>query len=48
MLDNLFIGVEHLLLGLLREEDSIAWRILTGLGVELESVRGAAHKMKWG
>jgi ATP-dependent Clp protease ATP-binding subunit ClpC len=47
-LDNLFIGVEHLLLGLLREEEGIAWRVLSDLGVQLDAVRSAAHTMKWG
>jgi len=47
-LDNLFIGVEHLLMGLLREQEGIAWSVLSEIGVQLETVRSAAHAMKWG
>ncbi len=47
-LDNLFIGVEHLLLGLLRLQDGIAPHVLADLGVELEQVRQETHRMKWG
>jgi ATP-dependent Clp protease ATP-binding subunit ClpC len=35
-----YIGTEHLLLGLLREEEGIAARVLEGLGVTPEEVRG--------
>lgn len=48
LLDNLFIGVEHLLMGLLRDGEGTAWQILTGLGVDLDDIRRAAHSMKWG
>jgi ATP-dependent Clp protease ATP-binding subunit ClpC len=34
-----YIGTEHLLLGLVREEESLAARALASLGVELERVR---------
>lgn len=34
-----FIGTEHLLLGLIREADDLAGRVLTGLGVELDRAR---------
>ena len=34
-----YIGTEHILLGLLREEDGIAAKVLTNLDVELETVR---------
>jgi excisionase family DNA binding protein len=34
-----YIGTEHLLLGLLREEEGVAAKVLVGLGVELERVR---------
>jgi ATP-dependent Clp protease ATP-binding subunit ClpA len=34
-----YIGTEHLLLGLLRESDGLAYRVLTALGVELATVR---------
>ena len=36
-----YIGTEHLLLGLLREGESIAYHVLHSLGVELEAVRRA-------
>jgi ATP-dependent Clp protease ATP-binding subunit ClpA len=36
-----YIGTEHLLLGLLREGESIAYRVLQSLGIELEAVRRA-------
>ncbi len=35
-----YIGTEHLLLGLLREGDGVAARVLSGLEVSLEDVRG--------
>jgi ATP-dependent Clp protease ATP-binding subunit ClpC len=34
-----YIGTEHLLLGLLREEEGVGARVLAGLGVTLEGVR---------
>lgn len=34
-----YIGTEHLLLGLLRERESVGGQILHGMGVELASVR---------
>jgi ATP-dependent Clp protease ATP-binding subunit ClpC len=39
LLKHNYIGTEHLLLGLLREEDSPAWAVLQSLGIELEAVR---------
>jgi ATP-dependent Clp protease ATP-binding subunit ClpC len=38
-LDHGYIGTEHLLLGLLRQEDGIAARALVSLGIALEPVR---------
>jgi ATP-dependent Clp protease ATP-binding subunit ClpC len=38
-LSHQHIGTEHLLLGMLRETDCVAARVLRGLGVELEAVR---------
>ena len=38
-LDNNFIGTEHLLLGLLREGEGLAGRVLAKLGVELDRTR---------
>jgi ATP-dependent Clp protease ATP-binding subunit ClpC len=39
MLNHNYIGTEHILLGLLREEDGVAAKALTTLGVSLEAVR---------
>jgi ATP-dependent Clp protease ATP-binding subunit ClpC len=39
LLKHNYIGTEHLLLGLLREEDSPASAVLQSLGIELEEVR---------
>ncbi|HEV7128293.1 MAG TPA: Clp protease N-terminal domain-containing protein [Ktedonobacterales bacterium] len=36
-----YIGTEHLLLGLIREQDGLAAKVLSNLGVELEAVRRA-------
>jgi ATP-dependent Clp protease ATP-binding subunit ClpA len=36
-----YIGTEHLLLGLLREGESIAYKVLHSLGIELDAVRRA-------
>ena len=36
-----YVGTEHLLLGLLREGESIAYHVLHNLGIELEAVRKA-------
>ncbi|GAC1355012.1 MAG: hypothetical protein NVS4B11_24760 [Ktedonobacteraceae bacterium] len=36
-----YIGTEHLLLGLLREEEGIAFRVLKESGIELQKVRTA-------
>lgn len=38
-----FIGTEHLLLGLVREGDGIAAKVLSNLGIELNRVRGAVE-----
>ena len=38
-LSNNYIGTEHLLLGLVREAEGLAGRVLAKLGVELERVR---------
>ncbi|HWZ18369.1 MAG TPA: Clp protease N-terminal domain-containing protein [Ktedonobacteraceae bacterium] len=36
-----YIGTEHLLLGLVREGEGVAAKVLTSLGVDLEKVRKA-------
>jgi ATP-dependent Clp protease ATP-binding subunit ClpC len=38
------VGPEHLLLGLLREQDGVAGRVLTGFGVTLEAARAEVEK----
>jgi ATP-dependent Clp protease ATP-binding subunit ClpA len=38
-----YIGTEHILLGLVREGDGVAAKVLTDLGVELDSVRKAVE-----
>ncbi len=38
-----YIGTEHLLLGLLREEDGIAFRVLREVGIKLQKVRSAVE-----
>ena len=38
-----YIGTEHILLGLARETDGLAARVLSNLGVELTKVRSAVE-----
>ena len=38
-----YIGTEHLLLGLVREGEGVAARVLTNLGVKLPKVRSAVE-----
>ncbi|MEO7003394.1 MAG: Clp protease N-terminal domain-containing protein, partial [Ktedonobacterales bacterium] len=38
-----YIGTEHILLSLVREEDGIAARLLANLGVQLPKVRSAVE-----
>jgi ATP-dependent Clp protease ATP-binding subunit ClpC len=40
-----YIGTEHLLLGLLREEEGIAARVLASLDVELDNVRAQVGRI---
>jgi ATP-dependent Clp protease ATP-binding subunit ClpC len=40
-----YIGTEHLLLGLMREDDGIAAKVLNNLGVEIEKVRGTVESL---
>lgn len=44
-LSNEYIGTEHLLLGLVREEEGLAGRVLTKLGVTLEKARTETQKI---
>jgi ATP-dependent Clp protease ATP-binding subunit ClpA len=41
------VGTEHLLLGLLREGDGIAAKVLGNLGVELDKLRMAVELISW-
>src|SRR5439155_14411005 len=43
LLNHNYIGVEHLLLGLIREGEGVAARALDSLGVELSKVRAAVE-----
>ena len=45
MLRHNYIGTEHLLLGLLREADGVAARVLGTLEVSLEEVRGEVSRI---
>jgi ATP-dependent Clp protease ATP-binding subunit ClpA len=45
-LDNNHIGTEHLLLGLIREDDGLAARVLRKLGVDLERTRQEAASLQ--
>lgn len=38
-LNHNYVGTEHILLGVLREQDGIAARVLVSLGLDLKSVR---------
>ncbi len=40
-----YIGTEHLLLGLIREGEGVAAKVLSNLGVELNQVREAVEAM---
>jgi len=44
-LDHHYIGTEHLLLGLLREEQGVGGRVLRELGVTLEAVREGVERI---
>jgi hypothetical protein len=46
LLNNDYVGTEHLFLGLVREEDGIAGRVLMKLGVTLESARAAVEAIQ--
>jgi ornithine carbamoyltransferase len=45
-LNNNYIGTEHLLLGLIREEGGLAARVLVKLGADLERTRREVHAMQ--
>ena len=43
-LNHSYIGTEHLLLGLMREQEGIAARVLTDLGLTVAQVRRAVER----
>ena len=45
MLNHNYIGTEHLLLGLIREGEGVAARVLENLGVDLAKVRTQVIRM---
>ena len=45
-LSNSYIGTEHLLLGLIREKEGMAGRVLNGLGAELEKTRNVIRVLQ--
>jgi ornithine carbamoyltransferase len=47
-LNNNYIGTEHLLLGLIREEEGLAGRVLIKLGVTLERTLGEVRQLQQG
>ena len=47
-LNNNYIGTEHLLLGLIREGDGLAARVLVKLGADLEATRREVYAMQEG
>jgi RNA polymerase sigma factor (sigma-70 family) len=47
-LNNNYIGVEHLLLGLLREGEGLAAQVLTQIGADLETTRAEIRRMQEG
>ncbi len=44
-LNHQYVDTEHLLLGLLREQDSVATTVLIGMGLELDRVRAAVTEL---
>src|SRR4030042_6367364 len=42
-LNHSYIGTEHILLGLVREEDGVAARVLVNMGVSLSKMRSAVE-----
>ena len=44
-LNHHYIGTEHLLLGLVREGDGVAAKVLANLGLEIEKVRAEIDRI---
>ena len=47
-LDHTYVGTEHILLGLIREEDGVAAKALESLGVSLEAARQKVEELLFG
>src|SRR5579875_1111943 len=47
-LGNNYVGTEHLLLGLIREDEGLAGRVLTKLGVDLDRTRAEVQYLQEG
>ena len=47
-LDNYNVGTEHFLLGLIREGEGVACRVLEGAGANLDAARQAVHQLQAG
>lgn len=47
-LDHTYVGTEHILLGLIREEDGVAAKALESLGVSLEAARQRVKELLLG
>ena len=46
-LNHNYVGTEHILLGLLREQEGVAAQVLMNLGLKLEEVREEVLKSPW-
>ncbi len=44
-LEHRYVGTEHLLLGIVRQKESVAAQVLMGLGLTLEAVRGEVLRL---
>jgi hypothetical protein len=44
-LDHNYVGTEHILLGLLREQEGVAARVLDSLGIGIDAVRAEVRKI---
>jgi ATP-dependent Clp protease ATP-binding subunit ClpC len=40
-----YVGTEHLLLGLMRNPETVAAQVLTNLGLEIDAVRDAVRRL---
>lgn len=48
LLGHNYVGTEHILLGLIREGEGLAWKVLQNLGVELDRVRNQVNHLLGG